>query len=94
LKNKYRIEQSTDRERFLEVKGAEASEQRKSITDALKAAAPTWASDKINFVVGNRRSVVESDFRIKLEKLDEQEEKKDRLFARIVRHKYVKCTIG
>jgi len=32
-------------------------------------------------VVGNRRSVVESDFYTKLKKLDIQEGKKDKLFA-------------
>ena len=37
--------------------------------------------DQINFVVGNRGSVVESDFHTKLKKLDVQEGKKDKLFA-------------
>jgi len=32
-------------------------------------------------VVGNRGSVVESDFHTKLKKLDVQDEKKDKLFA-------------
>ena len=36
---------------------------------------------QINFVVGNRRSVVESDFYTKLKKLDIQEGKKDKLFV-------------
>ena len=35
----------------------------------------------INFVVGNRRSVFESDLYTKLKKLDIQEGKKDKLFA-------------
>ena len=35
----------------------------------------------MNFVVGNRGSVVESDFCTKLKKLDVQKEKKDKLFA-------------
>ena len=35
----------------------------------------------MNFVVGNRGSVVESDFYNKLKKLDVQEGKKDKLFA-------------
>jgi len=43
------------------VKEAEANEQHKSIISALKAAAPKWEFEKINFVVDNRRSVVESD---------------------------------
>ena len=36
---------------------------------------------QINFAVGNRGSVVESDFYTKLKKLDIQEGKKDKLFA-------------
>jgi len=65
------------------VKDAEANEQHKSIIGALEAqsAALEWEFGQINFVVGNRRSVVESDFYTKLEKLDIQEGKKDKLFA-------------
>ena len=37
--------------------------------------------EQINFVVGNRGSVAESDFYTKLKKLDIQEGKKDKLFA-------------
>ena len=51
------------------------------IIGALKAAAPEWECEQINFVVGNRGSVVESDFYAKLKKLDIQEGKKDKLFA-------------
>jgi len=73
---------STDRdEGFLEVKEAEANEQHKSIISALQTAAPKWKFEQINFVVGNCGSVVESDFYIKLVKLDVQEGKKDKLFA-------------
>ena len=55
------FKRSTDRdEGFLEVKGAEANEQHKSIIGALKAAAPEWELEQINFVVGNRGSVVET----------------------------------
>jgi len=39
-----------------------------SIISVLKAAAPEWEFEQINFVVGNRRSVVESDFYTKLKK--------------------------
>jgi len=63
------------------VKDAEASEQHKSIVGALKAAAPEWKFEQINFVVGNRRSVVESDFYTKLEKLNIQKAKKHKLLA-------------
>jgi len=72
----------TDRdEGFLEVKEEEANEQHRSIIGALKAATPKWLFEQINFVVGNRGSVVESDFYTKLKKLDLQEDKKDKLFA-------------
>ena len=76
------FKRSTDKdEGFLEVKEAEADEQHKSIIGALKAAAPKWEFEQINFVVGNRGSVVESDFCTKLKKLDVQEGEKDKLFA-------------
>jgi len=55
------------------VKEAEANEQHKSIISALKAAAPEWEFEQINFVVGNCGSVLESDFYTKLKKLDIQE---------------------
>ena len=80
------FKRSTDRdERFLVVKEAEANEQHKSIIGTLKAAAPKWKFEQINFVVGGRGSVVESDFYTKLKnfdmKLHVQEGKKDKLFA-------------
>ena len=84
MQNVYVLEfqRSTDRdEEFLEVKEAEANEQQKSIIGALKAAAPEFEFEKINFVMDNRASVVESDFYTKLKKLDVQEGKKDKLFA-------------
>ena len=40
-----------------------------------------WADYQINFIVGDRGSVVESKFYIKLKKLDVQERKIDKLFA-------------
>jgi len=71
------FKRSTDRvEGILEMKEAEANKQHKSIIGALKAAAPKWESEQINFVVGNRRSVVESDFYTKLKKLDIQDGEK------------------
>jgi len=76
------FKQSTDRdEGFLEVKEAEANEQHKSIISALKAAAPKWEFEQINFVAGNRGSVVASDFYTERKKLDVQEGKKYKLFA-------------
>jgi len=47
----------------------------------LKAAAPKWKFEQINFVVGNFGLVVESDFCTKLKKLDVQEGEKDKLFV-------------
>jgi len=55
--------------------------QHKSIIGALKAAVLEWEFEQINFVVGNRGLVVESDFYTKLNNLDVQEGKKDKLFA-------------
>jgi len=77
------FKRSTDRdEGFLEVNNSQANEQHNSsIIGALKAAAPEWEFEQINFVVGNRGSVVESDFYTKLKNLDVQEGKKDKLFA-------------
>jgi len=71
------FKRSTDRdEGFLEVKDAEANEQQKRIIRALKAAAPEWEFEQTNFVVGNRGSVVKSDFYTKLNKHDIQAGKK------------------
>ena len=73
------FKQSTDTdEGFLEVKDAEANEQHKSIIGALKAAAPEWEFEQINFVVGNCGSVVESNFYTKLKKLDIHCDKKEK----------------
>ena len=77
-----KFKRSIDRnEGFLEVKEAEANEQHKNIIGALRAGAPKWKFEQINFVVGNRGSVVKSDFYTKLKKLDVQEGKKATLFA-------------
>jgi len=77
---------STDRdlaEGFLEMKEAEAKDQHKSITGALKSAAasPEWEFEQINFVMCNRGLVVESNCHTKLKKLDVQEGKQNKLFA-------------
>jgi len=61
------------------VERSEANKQHKSIIDALRAAAPKFEFEQINFVVGNRGSVVGSNFYTKLKRLDVQEEKKDKL---------------
>jgi len=78
----FQFKRSTDRdEGFLEVKEAESNEQHKSIIGALKAAAPGWEFEQIHFVVGNRGSVLKSDFYTNFKKLDVQEEENDKLFA-------------
>jgi len=68
-------------EGFIKVKEKEANEQHKSITGALRTAAPKWESEQIKFVVCTCGSAVEGDFYTKLKKLDVQEGKKDKLLA-------------
>jgi len=88
-----KFKRSTDRdEGLLEVKEEEANLQHKSIILALKAAAPKWEFEQINFVVGNRGSVVESEFHTKLKTLDVQEGKKT-CSSPIMWHRYAKRTI-
>jgi len=65
--------------KFLRVKDDEANEQHKSIIEALKAAAPEWTFEQINFVAGRRGAVVEDDFYNKLEKLSVQAGKKEKM---------------
>ena len=61
----------TDRdEGFLEVREAKPNEHHKSIIGALKAAAPKWGFEQIDFVVIDRGLVVESDFYTKPQKVD------------------------
>ena len=50
-----------------------------SIIVALKAAAPEWTFQQISFVAGRRSAVVEDDFYNKLEKLNVQAGKKDKI---------------
>jgi len=56
--------------------------KEKSIISALKVAASKCEFEQINFVVGNRGSVVESDFCTKLKKLDVQEGKQRQALCR------------
>jgi len=67
---------------FLEVKEAGANEHHKSIISALKDAVQKWEFQQIDFVVDNRGLVLESDFYIKLKKLDVQEGKNGKLFEK------------
>ena len=59
-------------EDFLRVKEDEANEQHRSIIEALKAAAPEWTFEQINFVSERRGAVLEDDFYNKLKKLNVQ----------------------
>jgi len=76
------FKRSSDRnEDFLGVKEDEANEQHKSIIEALKAAAPEWMFEQINFVAGRCGAVVEDNFYNKLERLSVQTGKKDKILA-------------
>ena len=73
---------STDRvEGFLETKKTAANEQHSSIIKVLRAVTDEWVVEQINFVAGNRGSVMESDFYEKVEKLDVQTGKKDKILS-------------
>ena len=64
---------SSDRnEDFLWVKENEDNEQHQSIIETLKASAPEWTFEQINFVAGRRGALVEDDFYNKLERLNVQ----------------------
>jgi len=72
---------SDTNEDFLGVKEDEATEQHKSVIEALKAAAPDCTFEQINFVAGKRGAVVENDFYNKLESLSLQAGKKDKILT-------------
>jgi len=57
------------------------SKQNKNIIEALKAAAPEWTFEQINFVAGRWCAVVEDDFYNKLERLSVQAGKRDKVLA-------------
>jgi len=81
------FEWSSDRNKdFLRVKEDEAKEQHRSIIEALRAAAPEWTFEQINFVAGMRGAVVEDDFYNKLEKLNVQAGKRDKILLAHVQH--------
>jgi len=53
------FKRSSDRNKdFLKVKKDEANEQHRSIIEALRAAAPEWTLEQINFVAGRRGAVL------------------------------------
>ena len=67
-------------EGFLVTKEAAVNKQHSSIIEGLRAVADGWVVEQINFVAGNRGSVMEIDFSEKLEKLDVQAGKKEKIF--------------
>jgi len=72
------FKRSSDRNKdFLRVKEDEADEQHRSTIEALRAAAPEWTFEQINFVAGRRGAV--DDFYNKLEKLNVQAGKRDKI---------------
>ena len=75
------FKQSSDTNKdFLRVKEDEANEPHRSIIQALRVAAPEWTFDsQIKFVAGRRGAVVEDDFYNKLEKLNVQAGKRDKI---------------
>ena len=76
------FKRSTDRvEGFSETKEAAANEQHSSIIEVLRAVTNGWVVEQINFVAGNRGSIMKSNFYEKLEKLDVQAGEKDKIFS-------------
>jgi len=74
------FKRSSDRNKdFLRVKEDEANEQHRSIIEALRAAALEWTFEQINFVAGRRGALVGDDFYNKLEKLNVQAGKRDKI---------------
>jgi len=85
------FKRSSDRNKdFLRVKEAEANEQNRSIIEALRAAAPEWTFEQINFVAGRCGAVVEDDFYNKPEKFNVQAGKRDKI---LLAHVQRICTV-
>ena len=81
------FKRSSDRNKdFLGVKKDESNEQHRSIIEALRAAAPEWPFEQINFLAGRRGAVVEDDFNNKLEKLNVQAGTRDKILLAHVQH--------
>ena len=76
------FKRSSDRHKdFLRVKENETNEQHRSIIEALRAAAPEWTFEQINFAAGRRGAVMEDDFYNKLENLNVQAGKRDKILV-------------
>ena len=74
------FKRSSDRnKKFLRVKEDDANEQHRSVIEALRAAAPEWTFEQITFVAGRRGAVMEDDFYNKLEKLNVQVGKREKI---------------
>jgi len=74
------FKRSSDRNKdFLRVREDEANEKHRSIIEALRAAAPEWTFEQMNFVAGRRGAVVEDDFCNKLDKPTVQAGKRDKI---------------
>jgi len=86
------FKRSSDRnEDFLGVKEDEANEQLKSIIEALKAAAPEFTFERINFVAWRRGAIVEDDFYNKHERLSVQAGKKNKIILASHCNAYANC---
>ena len=81
------FERSSDRNKdYLRVKEDEANEKHKSIIEALRAVAPKWTFEQINFVSERRGAVVEDDFYDNLDKLNIRAGKMDKILLAQVRY--------
>jgi hypothetical protein len=58
----------------------------KSIIEVLKAAAPEWTFEQINFVAGRHGAVVEDEFSSKLERISIQAGKRGKMLAAHAQH--------
>jgi len=80
------------RSKMISIQEDEANEQHRSIIEALKAAAPEWTFEQTNFG-GRPGAVVEGNFYNKLEKLNVQAGKRDKiLLAHAMSNAYAKRT--
>ena len=79
--NQKKIRSSDRNKDFLRLKEDEANEQHRSIVEALRAAVPEWTFEQINFVAGRRGALVEDNFYNKLEKLNVQAGKRDKILV-------------
>ena len=73
------LKRSSNRNKDLRVKENEANEQHTSNIEALQAATLEWTYEHINFVGGRHGVVMEDDFYNKLEKLNVQVGKREKI---------------